>query len=63
MLYIPKLDYILFKKYYIRKFIYNLPKAGLIIKAISFPINYIIIIATIIVIFMIRYKKGNNNDQ
>ena len=40
-----------------------LPKAGLIIKAISSPINYKIIIATIIVIFMVRYKKRNNNEQ
>ena len=43
ILYITKLDYILFKKYYINKIIYNLPKAGLIIKAISSPINYIML--------------------
>jgi signal peptidase len=54
---IPKLDYPLIQEYYIGKVVYNIPKAGLIIKALSPPINYVLIIVTIIAIFIVRYKK------
>jgi signal peptidase len=54
---IPKLDYPLFQKFYIGKVMYIIPKAGFIIKSISPPINYVIIIATIIAIIIVRFKK------
>ena len=58
---IPKIDYPIFQKYYIGKVIYTIPNAGLIINALSPPINYIIITVAIIAIFISRFKKKKNN--
>ncbi len=58
---IPKIDYPLFQKYYIGKVVYTIPYAGLIIKALSPPINYILITVVIIAIFISSFKKKKNN--
>ncbi len=59
---IPGLDYPLYQKYYIGKVVYDIPKLGLVGKALAPPSNYIIM-AALAFIFIIVYKVKYNQRR
>lgn len=56
---IPGIDFPIYESNYVGKVVMDIPKLGLITKAISPPVNYIII-AIILVILFFLFKKGKD---
>lgn len=59
---IPGIDFPIYESNYVGKVIIDIPKLGLVTKAISPPVNYIII-AIILVILFFLFKKGKNKGD
>ena len=59
---IPGIDFPIYESNYVGKVIVDIPKLGLVTKAISPPVNYIII-AIILVILFFLFKKGKNKTR
>jgi len=59
---IPGIDFPIYEPNYIGKVVIDVPKLGLVTKAISPPVNYIII-AIIVVILFFLFKKGREKER
>jgi len=59
---IPGIDFPIYESNYVGKVVMDIPKLGLVTKAISPPVNYIII-AIILVILFFLFKKGKDKDK
>jgi signal peptidase len=59
---IPGIDFPIYETNYVGKVVMDIPKLGLVTKAISPPVNYIII-AIILVILFFLFKKGKDRAQ
>jgi signal peptidase I len=59
---IPGIDFPIYETNYVGKVVVDIPKLGLVTKAISPPVNYIII-AIILVILFFLFKKGRDKTH
>ncbi|HET6730611.1 MAG TPA: signal peptidase I [Nitrososphaeraceae archaeon] len=59
---IPGIDFPIYETNYVGKVVVDIPKLGLVTKAISPPVNYIII-AIILVILFFLFKKGRDKPH
>ena len=59
---IPGIDYPIMHDNYIGKVVYVIPQLGLVTRAISPPVNYILI-AVILVILFVLMKKGKEKNK
>ena len=59
---IPGIDFPIYETNYVGKVVVDIPKLGLVTKAISPPVNYIII-AIILVILFFLFKKGKDKTR
>jgi signal peptidase len=59
---IPGIDFPIYETNYVGKVVVDIPKLGLVTKAISPPVNYIII-AIILVILFFLFKKGRDRTH
>jgi signal peptidase I len=59
---IPGIDFPIYGSNYVGKVVMDIPKLGLVTKAISPPVNYIII-AIILVILFFLFKKGKDKTR
>jgi signal peptidase len=59
---IPGIDFPIYESNYVGKVVLDIPKLGLVTKAISPPVNYIII-AIILVILFFLFKKGKDKTR
>ena len=58
---IPRLDYPITEKDYNGKFVYNIPKVGMVTQILSPPINYVLIgIVDIVLVYPLR-KQGRRD--
>jgi signal peptidase len=60
---IPLVDYPIRESNYIGKVVYVLPGVGLITKAISPPVNYILIAIILIILLFLLYKRGSEHKK
>ncbi len=60
---IPGIDYPIRQENYVGKVVYVIPKLGLITKAISPPINYILIAFLLVILFVLLKSRGKEKSK